>query len=81
MDVADDDKDVQLQKYSSALLADFESSLPLFLWKNVRNEDGHSRRIRQRVRIRDTDRLIGLVGQLSTLWDTLWDTLADSYEA
>jgi hypothetical protein len=73
MDAADEDKDVQLQKQSSQLLADFETSLPRFLWKNLRNEEGHSRRIRRRVRRRDTDRLISLVGQFSTFRGTVTD--------
>lgn len=58
MDAAEDDCDVQLQRYSADLIADFKASIGPFLYRN--NPDG-SRKIRRRVRTRETDRLIGLV--------------------
>jgi hypothetical protein len=59
MDVAEVDKDVQLQKQSAEYLADLERSLPPFLWRVGR--EGHCQSIRQDVRVRDTDRLVDLV--------------------
>lgn len=62
MDVAEEDKDLYLQRASSDLLADLERSLPGFLWKTT----GSSKtRIRRRVRARDCERLVSLVSLLA----------------
>lgn len=58
MDAAEDDREVQVQKASADWLKDFETSLPSFLYRL--QPDG-SRKIRRRVRQRDTDRLVELV--------------------
>ena len=58
MDAAEDDRDVQVQKASADWIEDFETSLPQFLYRQ--QPDG-SKKIRRRVRQRDTDRLVGLV--------------------
>jgi hypothetical protein len=60
MDVVEEDQDVQLQRASSDLLADFESSLQPFLWKTLENG---KLKIRRKVRARETDRLVALVCQ------------------
>lgn len=58
MDAAEEDQDVRLQRASSDLLADLEGSLEPFLWKKSSPDN---RRIRRRVRVRETERLIALV--------------------
>lgn len=58
MDVPEDDQDVQVQRASADLLADFQAALKPFLWKTTA---AGNQRIRQRVRVRETDRLVALV--------------------
>jgi hypothetical protein len=58
MDAPEDDQDVKLQRASHELLADLQTSLDLFLWKIT---PLGKRRIRRRVRVRETDRLVALV--------------------
>lgn len=57
-DASEEDRDVQLQRASADLIADFGASLEPFLYRT--NEDG-TKKIRRRVRTRETERLIGLV--------------------
>lgn len=59
MDAAEYEGDVQLQKAASGLLADFETSLQPFLWRTL---DSGKLRIRRRVRVREKDRMLRLVG-------------------
>jgi hypothetical protein len=61
MDAPEDDQDVKLQRASHELLADLQASLDPFLWKSTRSG---KRKIRRRVRVRETDRLVALVGFL-----------------
>lgn len=61
MDAAEYEKDIQLQKAASGLLADFDSSLKPFLWRTAGSQ---ALRIRRRVRVREKDRLLRLVCQL-----------------
>lgn len=58
MDAAEDDQDVKLQRASADLLADFQNSLNPFLWKTTKSG---KTRIRDRVRVRDTARLVNLL--------------------
>lgn len=58
MDVAEEERDVQLQRASADLISDFKTSLHPFLRSN---KDG-KQRVRRRVRALETDRLIALVG-------------------
>ncbi|KAE8442213.1 hypothetical protein EG329_003742 [Mollisiaceae sp. DMI_Dod_QoI] len=58
MDAAEDDQDVKLERASADLLADFQSSLQPFLWKNTKSG---RKQIRNRVRVRDTARLVNLL--------------------
>jgi hypothetical protein len=58
MDAPEDDQDVKLQRASDELLADLQHSLDPFLWKAT---PSGKRKIRRRVRVRETDRLISLV--------------------
>lgn len=54
MDAKDDEGDVKLQKESAELIAEFERTLPTFLYK----PDGHGgTRLRTRVRAWETFRL------------------------
>jgi hypothetical protein len=64
MDAPDQDRDAWVQKSSATLLADFETSLKPFLWKNYGTS---SKDIRRRVRVKETDRLIALVPPNPTL--------------
>jgi len=59
MDVAEDDRDLQVQRASPDLLADIQSSLPPFLWRSLPSAQ---RKIRRRVRVKETDRIVALVG-------------------
>jgi len=59
MDVPEEEHDVQLQRASADLLADFTNSLVPFLWKTT--AIGKKKKIRQRVRRRETGRLVALV--------------------
>ena len=58
MDAPEDDQDVKLQRASHELLADLQTSLDPFLWKLT---PLGKKRIRRRVRVRETDRLVALV--------------------
>lgn len=58
MDAAEDDREVQVQRASADWLKDYETSLEPFLYRT--QPDG-TKKIRRRVRQRDTDRLVGLV--------------------
>jgi hypothetical protein len=58
MDAAEDERDVQLQRASADLLADFTTSLRPFLWRSVPDRPP---RIRRKVRVKETERLIALV--------------------
>ncbi|TAQ85333.1 hypothetical protein B7494_g6343 [Chlorociboria aeruginascens] len=58
MDAPDDDGDLRLQRVSADLLDDLQRSLHPFLWKKTTSG---KTRIRQRVRARETDRLISLL--------------------
>lgn len=57
MDAAEEERDVQLQRDSADLLLDFKTSLHPFLWSC---KDG-KQRVRRRVRVQETERLIALV--------------------
>lgn len=58
MDVAEEERDVQLQRASADLLLDFKTSLEPFLWS--RDQNG-KKRIRKRVRYQEAERLKDLV--------------------
>jgi hypothetical protein len=58
MDAAEVEQDVQLQRTSPELLADFQQSLKPFLWKTTKSG---KTQIRRRVRTREADRLVYLV--------------------
>ncbi|TVY41842.1 Tubulin-specific chaperone D [Lachnellula occidentalis] len=58
MDAPDDDRDIKLQRASADLLADLESSLKPFLWKTTSSGKA---KVRRRVRVRATDRLVDLL--------------------
>ena len=62
MDVAEKEQDVLLQGSAPTLLADLQRSLKPFLW----NPSG---KIRKRVRVKETDRLVNLVGTHSPLFN------------
>lgn len=62
MDAVENEGDIRLQKAASGLLGDFDSSLKPFLWRTV---GGGKLQIRQRVRVKEKDRLIRLVCLLS----------------
>ena len=59
MDATEDEGDVKLQRASADLLADLQRSLHPFLWQKL---PSGAERIRRRVRIRERDRLVALVG-------------------
>ncbi|KAI9777363.1 MAG: hypothetical protein M1835_005261, partial [Candelina submexicana] len=59
---ASDDSDVKLQRASADLLADFQRSLPKFLWHAPKSIDSSSRTpVRRRVGCKDVDSLVGLI--------------------
>ncbi|KAI9742776.1 MAG: hypothetical protein M1818_003505 [Claussenomyces sp. TS43310] len=58
MDAKDDEGDVQLQRASSELLSDFENSAHPFFWTKL--ADG-TLRVRRRVPLRETNRLVALL--------------------
>jgi hypothetical protein len=59
MNAPEEDQDVKLQKASAELLADLQLSLPPFLRTTA---PSGLKRIRRRVRTRETERLVALVG-------------------
>ena len=61
MDAAEEEQDVQVQKHSANLLADFDASLKPFLWRTLK---AGKLRIRRRVRVKETDRLLRLVRKI-----------------
>lgn len=68
---ATEDKDVQLQRASSELLLEFESSLPRFLWTSrsksqVTLDQRPSQRLRKTVRSITTAQLIKLVKSIES---------------
>ncbi|KAL5348414.1 hypothetical protein ACLOAV_006897 [Pseudogymnoascus australis] len=58
MDAAEDDRDIKLQKQSSAFIGDFELALHPFLYRTT--ADGIPK-VRRNVRAREADRLVGLL--------------------
>ena len=66
MDAPEVEQDLKLQRTSPDLLADLQHSLEPFLWKSTRSG---KKRIRRRVRTRETDRLVNLVrSSMSVRW-------------
>jgi hypothetical protein len=70
MDVQEQEGDVQLQKASSELLADFESSLKPFIWRTLANG---KIRIRPRVRASETARLLRLVRGTTSIFARVYN--------
>jgi len=60
---APEDADLQVQRASPDLIADLHASLEPFLWsiQDSEHATGKQRRIRRRVKARDTDRIVALV--------------------
>lgn len=69
-----EDQELKLQRDSADLIAEFETSLPRFLWKAIGKDHvttgQGSRRVRRLVREAKTDKLIKLVGPLPSTWAT-----------
>lgn len=61
---APEDADLQVQRASPDLIADLHASLEPFLWRTEPSAitNVKQRRIRRRVRARETDRIVALVG-------------------
>ncbi|TVY40914.1 Tubulin-specific chaperone D [Lachnellula subtilissima] len=85
MDAPEDDRDIKLQRASADLLADLESSLKPFLWKSTSSGKA---KVRRRVRVRATDRLVILLEPFQELpqlldphLDKLVPVLADAFLA
>jgi len=57
-DAPEEDKDVVLQRSSAESLRDLKDSLEGFLWKTTKSRE---KEIRNRVRVKDTNRLVNLV--------------------
>lgn len=64
-DAPEEDKDVVLQRSSAESLRDVKDSLEGFLWTTTKSG---GRKIRRRVRVKDTDRLVNLVCAYSIPW-------------
>lgn len=74
MDAPEDDRDIKLQRVSADLLADLDSSLKPFLWKTT---SSGSAKVRRRVRVRATDRLVVLVWAPWSLYVYIYRTMAN----
>lgn len=78
MDAAGD-QDLKLRKSSPELIAELRRSLPQFLWKSKKAENGSDSkitgRVRRLVRKAKTDQLIKLVGPSVLLSVRLWTDL------
>jgi tubulin-specific chaperone D len=61
MDLGDLERDEKLYRTSPELLLDFKRSLGPFLWATSKSG---KQQLRRRVRVKDTDRLVGLVESL-----------------
>jgi hypothetical protein len=61
MEGNDEDEDIKLARASAGLLADLESCLQKVLWKPSQNHTAHGR-VHSRVRQKDLDYIINLVG-------------------
>lgn len=71
MEGTEDDDDLRLVKASATLLADLEDALPKILWKPAKS--GNGRKVHTRVKRRDLDHVIHLVGHSRSLQESMTD--------